>query len=113
MLGEALDAATASYLRNARSPSRKVHELDNRGSTFYLTLYWARALADQTTNPALAERFRPVAAALEENEDVILSELNGAQGPPQDVGGYYKPVEDLATAAMCPSATLNGIIEGL
>lgn len=113
LLGEALDTATASYLMNARSPSRKVHELDNRGSTFYLTMYWARALADQTTDAALAERFRPVAAALEENEDIILSELNGAQGPPQDIGGYYQPNEDLATAALCPSATLNGIIQGL
>jgi isocitrate dehydrogenase len=113
VLGEALDVATASYLRNARSPSRKVHELDNRGSTFYLTLYWARALADQTSDPALAKRFGPVAAALEENEETILSELNGAQGPPQDVGGYYQPDPDRATAAMCPSATQNGIIRGL
>jgi isocitrate dehydrogenase len=113
VLGEALDAATASYLKNARSPSRKVHELDNRGSTFYLTLYWARALADQTSDAALADRFEPVAAALEENEATILSELNGAQGPPQDVGGYYKPDTELARAALCPSATLNGIIQGL
>ena len=113
VLGEALDAATGAYLMNARSPSRKVHELDNRGSTFYLTQHWARALADQTSDAALAERFAPVAAALEENEDTILSELNGAQGPAQDVGGYYKPDTALATAAMCPSPTLNRIIEGL
>ncbi|MBT8396140.1 MAG: NADP-dependent isocitrate dehydrogenase, partial [Gemmatimonadetes bacterium] len=73
----------------------------------------ARALADQTANPSLAERFRPVAQALEEKESVILAELNGAQGPPQDIGGYYKPDEKLATAAMCPSATLNGIIGSL
>jgi isocitrate dehydrogenase len=110
MLGEALDTATAQYLRNARSPSRKVHELDNRGSTFYLTLYWARALADQTANPELAQRFAPIAAALEENEETILGELNGAQGPPQDVGGYYQPDPELATAAMCPSPTLNEIV---
>ncbi len=90
-----------------------MHELDNRGSTFYLTLYWARALADQTSNAALADRFGPVATALEENEAAILAELNGAQGSPQDVGGYYKPDAKLATAAMCPSPTLNGIIEGL
>jgi isocitrate dehydrogenase len=113
LLGEALDTATASYLRNARSPSRKVHELDNRGSTFYLTLYWARALADQTTNPALAERFRPVAAALAENEETILAELNGAQGESQDVGGYYVRDQRMADAAMCPSSTLNRIIGGL
>ena len=113
VLGQALDEATASYLKNARSPSRKVHELDNRGSTFYLTQYWARALADQTVDPALAGRFAPVAAALEEKEETILAELNGAQGPPQDVGGYYKPDQELATAALCPSETLNGIIGGL
>jgi isocitrate dehydrogenase len=113
LLGEALDTATAAYLMNARSPSRKVHELDNRGSTFYLTLYWARALADQTDNPGLAERFVPVADALEAAEDTILAELNGAQGPPQDVGGYYFRDEALADSAMCPSGTLNGIIEGL
>jgi isocitrate dehydrogenase len=113
VLGETLETATASYLKNARSPSRKVHELDNRGSTFYLTLYWARALAEQKTDLALAARFAPVAAALEENEDAILSELNGVQGPPQDVGGYYQPDPELATAAMCPSGILNGIIKGL
>jgi len=113
VLGEALDTATAAYLMNARSPSRKVHELDNRGSTFYLTLYWARALADQSSDPALADRFGPVATALEDNEETILSELNGAQGPPQDVGGYYLPNLESANAVMCPSATLNGVIKGL
>ncbi|MGW8267061.1 MAG: NADP-dependent isocitrate dehydrogenase, partial [Longimicrobiales bacterium] len=113
VLGETLEAATASYLKNARSPSRKVHELDNRGSTFYLTLYWARALADQTSDAALARRFEPVARALEENEATILSELNGAQGPPQDIGGYYMVDEELAEAALRPSATLNGTIQGL
>lgn len=113
VLGETLEAATASYLKNARSPSRKVHELDNRGSTFYLTLYWARALADQTSDAALAHRFEPVALALEENETTILSELNGAQGPPQDIGGYYLVDRGLAEAALRPSATLNGIIQGL
>jgi isocitrate dehydrogenase len=87
--------------------------LDNRGSTFYLTLYWARALAEQTANVSLAERFAPVAAALEENEEKILAEINDTQGPPQDVGGYYVRDQALADSAMCPSATLNGIIEGL
>ena len=113
VLGKTLETATASYLKNARSPSRKVHELDNRGSTFYLTLYWARALADQTSDAALAGRFQPVATALEKNEAAILSELNGAQGSPQDIGGYYMPDKKLAEAALCPSATLNGIIQGL
>jgi isocitrate dehydrogenase len=110
LLGDALDSATAQYLGNARSPSRKVHEIDNRGSTFYLTLYWAEALASQTTNLDLAERFRPVAAALEENEASIVAELDAAQGSPQALGGYYRPDPDVATRAMCPSATLNGIV---
>ncbi|HSG48648.1 MAG TPA: NADP-dependent isocitrate dehydrogenase [Longimicrobiales bacterium] len=109
-LGDALDAATAEYLENGRSPSRKVHELDNRGSTFYLTRAWARALARQTDDARLAERFAPVAAAMEENETKILAELGAAQGPPQDIGGYYKPDFAKADAAMRPSATLNGIL---
>jgi len=113
VLGETLDAATASYLMSARSPGRKVHELDNRGSTFYLAQYWARAIADQVKDPELAERFKPVAAALEENEEAILAEINGTQGPAQDIGGYYKPDLERATGAMCPSKTLNRIIEGL
>ena len=113
VLGETLDAATGSYLNNSRSPGRKVHELDNRGSTYYLAQYWARAIADQDKDPELAERFKPVATALEENEEKILSELNANQGSAQDVGGYYKPDLELATKAMCPSVTLNGIIEGL
>ena len=109
-LGDALDAATAEYLENGRSPSRKVHELDNRGSTFYLTRAWARALARQTDDARLAERFAPVAAAMEENETKILAELGAAQGPPQDIGGYYKPDFAKADAAMRPSATLNGLL---
>jgi isocitrate dehydrogenase len=111
VLSDALDEATERYLENSRSPSRKVHELDNRGSTFYLTLYWARALAEQETDPALAERFSEVATALSENEDRILEELNGAQGPPQDVGGYYLPDPERAGAVMRPSPTLNRIID--
>ncbi len=110
-LGEALTTATARYLENARSPSRVVHELDNRGSSYYLARYWARALADQTANAPLAERFEPVATALEENEQTILTELVEAQGEPQDSGGYYLPDPDRAAAAMRPSQTLNGIIE--
>jgi isocitrate dehydrogenase len=113
VLGDALDAATAEYLENARSPQYKVHQLDNRGSTFYLTLYWAQALAAQAADPALAERFAPVARALAENEARILSELNATQGPPQDIGGYYQPDPERASAAMRPSATLNAIIDGV
>jgi isocitrate dehydrogenase len=111
VLGDALDAATAAYLEHGRSPSRKVHELDNRGSTFYLTLYWAQALGSQGDNPALADRFRSIADALEENEETILSELNGAQGAPQELGGYYRPDPARTGAAMRPSVTLNGILD--
>ena len=113
ILGDALEKATAQYLNNKREPSRNVNELDNRGSSFYLTLYWAQSLAAQTADAALAERFAPVAAALVENEARIVSELNGAQGAPQDVGGYYMPDLARATAAMRPSATLNAIIDGI
>ena len=113
ILGDTLDTATARYLENARAPSRRVHELDNRGSAFYLTLYWAQALAEQESDVELAERFGPVAAALAQDEEEILSELNGAQGSQQDVGGYYLPDEDRVTAAMRPSATLNAIIDGV
>ena len=110
VLGDALDTATARYLENSRSPAYRVHELDNRGSTFYLTLYWAEELARQTTDPALAGRFAPVAAALAGNEERIVSELNAAQGAPQDLGGYFQPDPALAEQAMCPSGTLNEII---
>jgi isocitrate dehydrogenase len=113
VLAETLEAATATYLENARSPSRKVNELDNRGSTFYLTRYWAEALAEQTSDADLANRFRPLAAALADNEAQILVELIDAQGAPQDVGGYYRPDLDRAGAAMRPSATLNGILPGV
>jgi len=113
VLADALDAATAEYLNKARSPSRIVGELDNRGSAFYLTLYWARALGEQTADPALADRFGPVAEALGERTEQILTELDQAQGQPQDVGGYYRPDISSASAAMRPSATLNGVIEEL
>jgi isocitrate dehydrogenase len=113
VLGDALDRATAEYLQHGREPSRKVHEIDNRGSTFYLTLYWARALADQTTDATLAARFRPVAAALLAAESRILDELNSAQGTPQDLGGYYMPDAGRAAAAMRPSGTLNAIIDAI
>jgi len=113
VLGDALDAATAEYLNNARSPSRKVKELDNRGSTFYLTMYWTQALAEQATDGVLAERFAPVASALTAQEATIVAELNEAQGPAQDVGGYYMPDAQRAGASLRPSGTLNAIIEGL
>jgi isocitrate dehydrogenase len=111
VLGDALDRATAAYLQNGREPSRKVHEIDNRGSTFYLTLYWSQALAEQDADPALAERFRPLAAELSLNERRIMAELNAAQGSPQDIDGYYMPDHARAAAAMRPSETLNGVID--
>jgi isocitrate dehydrogenase len=113
VLGDALDAATADYLRSGREPSRKVHEIDNRGSTFYLTLYWAQALAAQEADAALADRFRDVAAELASHEERIVAELTEAQGAPQDLGGYYMPDPARAAAAMRPSATLNRVIDAL
>jgi isocitrate dehydrogenase len=113
LLGLALDDATAQYLLNARTPSRKVNEIDNRGSTFYLTLHWAQAVANQTTNADLAAKFTPIAEALASNEEKILGELDGAQGDAQSVGGYYRPDEALATKAMCPSTTLNEIVASI
>jgi len=111
VLGDTLDSAVATYLDHARSPSRKVNELDNRGSTFYLTQYWAQALAAQTADPALAGRFQQVADDLAAAETQILAELVDAQGEPQSLGGYYKPDAELAAAAMRPSPTFNAIID--
>ncbi|MEM9730975.1 MAG: NADP-dependent isocitrate dehydrogenase [Myxococcota bacterium] len=112
VLGEALDAAATKYLLENKSPSRKVHELDNRGSHFYLAMYWAQALAE-SPDAELAAFFKPVAEALTSNEATIVAELNGVQGAPKDVGGYYLPDDDLAEQAMRPSVTLNGIIDAL
>ena len=109
ILGDALDQATALYLQHGREPGRKVNELDNRGSTFYLTLYWAQALA----NSSLRDVFAPVAESLARNEARIIDELNSAQGARQDIGGYYRPDFERTSAAMRPSATLNGIIDGI
>ena len=110
VLSQTLDDATTRYLLENRSPSRKVNELDNRGSHFYLALYWAQALATQDTDAALADRFAQVAQALADAESTIVDELNAAQGAPVDIGGYFLPNEELATRAMRPSATLNRII---
>ncbi len=112
-LAATLDEAIGTYLEIGRSPSRKVHELDNRGSTFFLALYWAQALARQSDDAALAERFAGVAKALADNEDAIAGELLAAQGEPVDVGGYFMPDPAKAGPAMRPSATLNGIIDQL
>lgn len=113
VLAQTLDAATDRFLDEDKSPSRKVHELDNRGSHFYLALYWAEALAAQDNNKALQERFMPIARELAENESKIVSELNEAQGVSMNVGGYYFPNAELASRAMRPSGTFNRIIDGL
>jgi isocitrate dehydrogenase len=113
VLAKTLDEANALYLDNDKSPARRVGQIDNRGSHFYVALYWAQALADQTDDAALRERFAPVAAALTAAEAQINAELIGAQGRPVDLGGYYHPDPAKAAAALRPSPTLNAIIDGL
>ena len=111
LLGKTLDEASAQYLLQNKSPSRKVGENDNRGSHYYVATYWAQAMASQTEDGALAARFAGVAKQLVDNEDKIVGELNGVQGPAMDIGGYYQPDPKLVAAAMRPSATLNAIID--
>jgi isocitrate dehydrogenase len=111
ILAETLDAATGSVLNNDRSPARRVGGLDNRGSHFYLAMYWAQELASQTEDAELAGRFAPIAAALTGGEATIVAELVAVQGSPVDVGGYYQPDPALAAAAMRPSATFNAALE--
>jgi isocitrate dehydrogenase len=113
VLADTLDRANGQFLANDKSPSRKVHELDNRGSHFYLVMYWARALAEQDEDPQLKKTFAPLAQSLAENEQKIVDELNAAQGSPQSYGGYYKPDDQEAAKAMRPSRTLNGIIDSV
>ena len=110
VLAAALDRANAKFLQNNKSPSRKVNELDNRGSHYYLAMYWAEAMAEQKDDAELAARFAPVARSLADNEVKIIDELNGAQGSPVDIGGYYHPDEKKTASAMRPSATLNSLI---
>ncbi|MFT4204701.1 MAG: NADP-dependent isocitrate dehydrogenase [Chitinophagaceae bacterium] len=113
VLSETLDAATETFLQNDKSPARKVGQIDDRGSHFYLTLYWAQELGKQDKDTDLKAKFAPVAAALTENETKINEELISPQGRPQDIGGYYQPDDAKAEKALRPSATLNGIIDGL
>jgi isocitrate dehydrogenase len=113
VLADTLDQAIAKFLDNDKSPARKVGQIDNRGSHFYLALYWAQALAAQTKDAELQARFAPVAQALSNHETKINEELIAAQGRPVDMGGYYHPDTAKVTAAMRPSATLNAIIDGL
>jgi isocitrate dehydrogenase len=113
LYADTLDQAIGKHLEHRKSPSRKVHELDNRGSHYYLALYWAEALAEQTRDTALQARFAKVARQLADNEAKIIEELNAAQGHPVDIGGYYHPDEALCAKAMRPSATLNKIVDAI
>ena len=111
VLAKALDQANTQFLAHNKSPSRKVGELDNRGSHFYLALYWARALAEQNENSELKEQFSPIADKLASSEESIVSELNAVQGKTIDIGGYFHPDQNLLAKAMRPSSTFNTIIE--
>lgn len=113
VLADALDEANAKFLATDKSPGRKLGTIDNRGSHFYLALYWAEALAAQTKDTELQARFAPLAKALIENESKITEELIGSQGKPQNIGGYYHPNDELASAAMRPSETLNTALASL
>jgi isocitrate dehydrogenase len=113
ILADTLNEAINAYLENAKSPSRKVNEIDNRGSTFYLAMYWAKALASQNVDKDLKDAFTPAAKALADNEAAINEELLAAQGKPARIGGYYLPEPELTTARMRPSKTLNEIIDGI
>ena len=110
VLADTLDAATAKFLLENKSPSRKVNELDNRGSHFYLTLYWAQELASQDKDADLKAKFVSIAEQLTANESLIVKELNDAQGVAMDIQGYFQPSEELASKAMRPSATFNEVI---
>ncbi len=113
VLADTLDAATGTFLENDKSPGRALGTIDNRGSHFYLALYWAQELASQQADPELAEVFGPVAEALASNEQQIVDELIAVQGSPVDIGGYYRPDADLVQAVMRPSQTFNEIIDGI
>ncbi|MFK4837362.1 NADP-dependent isocitrate dehydrogenase [Microbacterium sp. ZW T2_14] len=113
VLADTLDAATGTFLENDKSPGRALGTIDNRGSHFYLTLYWAQELAKQQADPELAATFAPVAEALAGAEEQIVQELVAVQGAPVDIGGYYRPDAELVTGVMRPSATFNAVIDGL
>ena len=113
VLADTLDDATGKVLDNNKSPLRKVNQLDNRGSHFYLAMYWAQALANQNDDAELKAAFAEIAQALTDNEEAIVNELNAVQGSPANVGGYYHPNDDLASKAMRPSNTFNGILAKL
>jgi isocitrate dehydrogenase len=110
-LAESVETANAKWLENNRAPARKMGEIDNRGGHFYFALYWAQAVAEQAKDEDLKKRFAKLAKELEHNEDRINEEFIGAQGPPQDIGGYYHPDPEKTERAMRPSATFNAILE--
>ncbi|MEE9437996.1 MAG: NADP-dependent isocitrate dehydrogenase, partial [Saprospiraceae bacterium] len=113
VLGEALDIATEKTLTNMKSPSRKVKELDNRGSHYYLALYWAETLATQSNDIELKNQFKSIAKALAANEEIIVEELKNIQGNSVSMGGYYSPNQNVLSKAMRPSKTFNEIIDGI
>jgi isocitrate dehydrogenase len=113
ILATALDAATGKLLQNNKNPSPKTGQLDNRGSQFYLTLYWAQALAAQKDDPELAARFAALAKSLAANEQKIVDELNAVQGKPADIGGYYFPDRKKVSAVMRPSETFNAALSAM
>ena len=113
VFGATLDDATVKFLENRKSPSRKVGELDNRGSHFYLSMYWAEALADQSEDSELKSAFEGISNELKSHESEIVNELNEAQGDAVDLGGYYFPNPDKVAKAMRPSSTFNGIIKSI
>ena len=113
VLGKTLDQATGKLLDNNKSPARKVGEIDNRGSHFYLALYWAQALAEQNDDAELKAHFAPLAKQLTEQEATIVSELAAVQGKPADIGGYYRSNPELTSKVMRPSATFNAALAAL
>ncbi|BBZ27019.1 isocitrate dehydrogenase, NADP-dependent [Mycolicibacterium madagascariense] len=113
VLAKTLDAATGKLLENNKNPSRKTGEIDNRGSQYYLALYWAQELANQTEDPELAEHFAPLATTLAENEDAIMAELNEVQGEPVDIGGYYYPDPEKTATVMRPSKSFNAALDSI
>lgn len=113
VLAKTIDNATAKFLDNRKAPSRKVNELDNRGSHFYWAMYWAEALAAQSEDKELQAKFTPIAKQLADNEQKIVNELNAAQGSKVDIGGYFMPNDELASKAMRPSVTFNAIVDSL
>jgi isocitrate dehydrogenase len=111
ILANCLDDATVKLLMSGKSPSRKVNELDNRGSHFYLAMYWAQELANQSEDTDLKAKFTPIAAKLTENEDTIVKELNEVQGKPAPLGGYYNAPEKNINGVMRPSETFNSVLK--